>query len=70
MRQSCAISPGQLVPISMTAAGYFGGWFDLAAQRLIDIWIALPALLGGAVFVERVFALLQIATAAFVAWRL
>lgn len=24
--------------------GYFGGWFDLAAQRLIEIWSALPFL--------------------------
>lgn len=27
------------------ASGYFGGWFDLLAQRVIDIWIALPGLL-------------------------
>ncbi|MGD9889857.1 MAG: ABC transporter permease [Dehalococcoidia bacterium] len=27
------------------ASGYFGGWFDLIAQRVIDIWIALPGLL-------------------------
>jgi peptide/nickel transport system permease protein len=25
-------------------SGYFGGWFDLLFQRLIDIWIAFPAL--------------------------
>jgi peptide/nickel transport system permease protein len=27
------------------SSGYFGGWFDLIAQRVIDIWIALPGLL-------------------------
>src|SRR5919199_4350586 len=25
-------------------SGYFGGWFDLLFQRLIDIWISFPAL--------------------------
>jgi peptide/nickel transport system permease protein len=25
-------------------SAYFGGWFDLAVQRLVDIWIAFPAL--------------------------
>jgi peptide/nickel transport system permease protein len=27
------------------SGGYFGGWLDLAVQRVIDIWIALPGLL-------------------------
>lgn len=26
------------------AQGYFGGWLDLIAQRLIEIWTAIPAL--------------------------
>ena len=26
-------------------SGYFGGWFDLLLQRLIDIWISIPALI-------------------------
>jgi peptide/nickel transport system permease protein len=26
------------------ASGYFGGWFDLLVQRLIDIWVSFPAL--------------------------
>jgi peptide/nickel transport system permease protein len=25
-------------------SGYFGGWIDLAVQRLVDIWISFPAL--------------------------
>jgi peptide/nickel transport system permease protein len=25
-------------------SGYFGGWFDLLFQRLIDVWISFPAL--------------------------
>lgn len=25
-------------------SGYFGGWFDLLVQRLVDIWISFPAL--------------------------
>jgi peptide/nickel transport system permease protein len=32
------------VAVGITSA-YYGGWFDLALQRLIDIWIALPGLL-------------------------
>lgn len=34
-----------LAAIVGLASGYFGGWFDLVAQRVIDIWIALPGLL-------------------------
>jgi peptide/nickel transport system permease protein len=25
-------------------SGFFGGWFDLLVQRLVDIWISFPAL--------------------------
>jgi peptide/nickel transport system permease protein len=25
-------------------SGYFGGWFDLSVQRLVDIWISFPAI--------------------------
>jgi peptide/nickel transport system permease protein len=25
-------------------SGYFGGWFDLLVQRLVDVWISFPAL--------------------------
>ena len=28
-----------------TVSGYFGGWFDMFAQRLVDIGIALPGLI-------------------------
>ena len=28
-----------------TMSGYFGGWFDMLAQRLVDIGIALPGLI-------------------------
>ena len=31
------------VVIGVTS-GYFGGWFDLVVQRLVDIWISFPAL--------------------------
>jgi peptide/nickel transport system permease protein len=27
------------------SAGYFGGWVDLLMQRLVDVWLAFPALL-------------------------
>lgn len=27
-----------------TVSGYFGGWFDLVVQRLVDTWISFPAL--------------------------
>ena len=38
------ISQGLAALVGLTS-GYFGGWFDLAMQRVIDIWIALPGLL-------------------------
>jgi len=38
------ISQGLATVVGL-ASGYFGGWFDLVAQRVIDVWIALPALL-------------------------
>jgi microcin C transport system permease protein len=42
--------------------GYFGGWFDILAQRLIEIWSALPFLyvviLIGAVFGRSLLLLL------------
>src|SRR5215204_1766015 len=50
-RQSVLLAVGAvlisqaLAAVVGLASGYFGGWFDLVAQRLIDIWIALPALL-------------------------
>jgi peptide/nickel transport system permease protein len=28
-----------------TTSGYFGGWFDMIAQRIVDIGIALPGLI-------------------------
>lgn len=28
-----------------TVSGYFGGWFDMVAQRIVDIGIALPGLI-------------------------
>ncbi|MGH2610323.1 MAG: ABC transporter permease, partial [Tepidiformaceae bacterium] len=28
-----------------TVSGYFGGWFDMIAQRIVDIGIALPGLI-------------------------
>jgi peptide/nickel transport system permease protein len=38
------LSQGLAALVGMTS-GYFGGWFDLIAQRLIDMWVALPGLL-------------------------
>jgi peptide/nickel transport system permease protein len=38
------ISQGLAVLIGVIS-GYFGGWFDMMLQRVIDIWIALPGLL-------------------------
>lgn len=38
------ISQGLAALVGVTSA-YFRGWFDLAVQRVIDIWIALPGLL-------------------------
>ena len=47
--------------VAGAAQGYFGGWFDLAGQRFIEIWSALPFLyvmiLIGSVF-GRSFGLL------------
>jgi peptide/nickel transport system permease protein len=36
------------------ASGYFGGWFDLMFQRVIDIWLALPGLIF-IIFVASLF---------------
>ncbi|HSP56359.1 MAG TPA: ABC transporter permease [Dehalococcoidia bacterium] len=33
-------------------SGYFGSWFDVIMQRLVDIWISFPALVLLLVFVE------------------
>jgi peptide/nickel transport system permease protein len=50
-RASILLAVGAVVVSQTLAAvvgltsGYFGGWFDLVAQRVIDIWIALPGLL-------------------------
>ena len=38
------ISQG-LAALVGVVSGYFGGWFDMTVQRVIDIWIALPGLL-------------------------
>ncbi len=35
-------------------SGYFGGWFDLLFQRVIDIWLALPGLIF-VIFVASIF---------------
>jgi peptide/nickel transport system permease protein len=50
-RQSILLAVGAvfvaqvLATVIGVACGYFGGWFDLLAQRAIDILIALPGLL-------------------------
>jgi peptide/nickel transport system permease protein len=38
-----ALSSLLAVAVGITS-GYFGGWFDLLVQRLVDIWISFPAL--------------------------
>ncbi len=38
-----ALSTLLAVLVGVTS-GYFGGWFDLVFQRLVDIWISFPAL--------------------------
>jgi len=38
-----ALSTFLAVTVGVTS-GYFGGWFDLLVQRLVDIWISFPAL--------------------------
>ena len=38
-----AISTFLAVVIGVVS-GYFGGWFDLLVQRLVDVWISFPAL--------------------------
>jgi peptide/nickel transport system permease protein len=38
------ISQGLAAVVGITS-GYFGGWLDLAVQRVIDMWVALPGLL-------------------------
>ena len=38
-----AISTFLAVSIGLIS-GYFGGWFDLLVQRLVDVWISFPAL--------------------------
>lgn len=50
-----------VVAISSTAAlamgvisGYFGGWFDMLVQRLVDVGIALPGLIFIILFVTSV----------------
>ncbi|MBK6318895.1 MAG: ABC transporter permease [Dehalococcoidia bacterium] len=34
-----------LASVIGTASGYFGGWFDIIAQRVVDVGIALPGLI-------------------------
>ena len=50
-RQSLLLGAGAVLIAQLLAAllgitsAYFGGWFDLAVQRVIDMWIAVPGLL-------------------------
>lgn len=46
--------PMGVVPVALAAAvgillglaaGYFGGWLDLILMRVVDVWIAFPAIL-------------------------
>jgi len=40
-----AVAISTLLAVAVgTLSGYFGGWFDLLVQRLVDIWISFPAL--------------------------
>ena len=40
-----AVALSTLLAVAVgVASGYFGGWFDLLVQRLVDVWISFPAL--------------------------
>src|SRR5918912_518155 len=40
-----AVAISTLVAVIVgVSSGYFGGWFDLLVQRLVDVWISFPAL--------------------------
>jgi peptide/nickel transport system permease protein len=40
-----AVILSTLVAVTVgVTSGYFGGWLDLLAQRLVDVWISFPAL--------------------------
>jgi peptide/nickel transport system permease protein len=40
-----AVALSTLLAVAIgVVSGYFGGWVDLLVQRLVDIWIAFPAL--------------------------
>ena len=49
-RISVTVGFGAVLLSTLTAvgvgvvSGYFGGWFDLLVQRLVDVWISFPAL--------------------------
>jgi peptide/nickel transport system permease protein len=40
---SVALSTLIAILVGVTS-GYFGGWFDLLVQRLVDVWISFPAI--------------------------
>lgn len=40
-----AVAISTLVAVTIgVVSGYFGGWFDLLFQRLVDVWISFPAI--------------------------
>jgi peptide/nickel transport system permease protein len=40
-----AVAISTIVAVSVgVTSGYFGGWFDLLVQRVVDVWISFPAL--------------------------
>jgi peptide/nickel transport system permease protein len=40
-----AVALSTLLAVAVgVASGYFGGWFDLLVQRVVDVWISFPAL--------------------------
>ena len=51
-------------------SGFYGGWVDIVVQRLVDVWIAFPALVHpafdyGAAAISLVVAVLGIGIAAY-----
>lgn len=57
-RTSVLVGLGAVVLSAMIAttvgvvSGYFGRWFDVAVQRVVDVWISFPALVLLLTFVE------------------
>ena len=48
---TAAAAAGLLGTVLGLLAGYFGGWIDIAVSRLVEIWMAFPAVLLSIVLV-------------------